>query len=213
MVKKSFMAALLGLAVVFSSAGCVTVVPIGHEDEVTGNVAFNAADNVAGIWESKAIPDLEKNAVELNQLLKETNGKLKSAADKYGHYTMGKSGELSYIVKGAGTVTEINQEKRAGFMTVKLDGYDGPVVVKLQIGPVYKGSAIRDCLSFIKYEDYTNQVEWAKVSQAIHETVDNAVIKPLNVESLKGKHISFLGCFSVSGEKEILITPVKAEAK
>ena len=126
---------------------------------------------------------------------------------------MGDKGELSYIVKGEGTVTEVNREKKAGFMTLKLAGYDGPIAVRLQIGPVYKGSAVRDTLSFIKYEDYKNQVDWAKVSQAIHAAVDKEVIEKLDMQTIVGKNISFTGCFSVAGDKEILVTPVEIEVK
>lgn len=213
MKKNIFIALLLCVAMTFALTGCVKVVQTGHEDELTGNVAFNAAENVEGIWESKAIPELKENAVELPKLFQESNGKLSSVAKQYGHYSMGDKGELSYIVKGEGTVTGIDQTKKSGFMTLKINGYEGPVVVKMQIGSVYKGSAVRDCLSFIKYEDYTNQVEWAKVSQAIHEVVDKDIVKKLDLASIQGKTISFVGCFSVNGDKEILITPVEVSVK
>ena len=127
---------------------------------------------------------------------------------------MGDKGELSYIVKGQGKITEVNNEKKAGYMTLQLEGYSGPEQVKLQIGSVYKGSAVRDCLSFIKYEDYTNQVDWAQVSQSIHDVIDKDVVKKADVANLKGKTVEFTGCFSVgSNQKEILVTPVEMTVK
>ena len=60
MKKQAFILTLLCLIMVFSLAGCVTVVKTGHEGELTGNVAFNAADNVESIWSSQAIPELAK---------------------------------------------------------------------------------------------------------------------------------------------------------
>ena len=98
-------------------------------------------------------------------------------------------------------------------MTVKMDGYDGPVVVKLQIGSVYKGSALRDSLSFIKFEDYTNQVDWAKVSQSLHDMVNKAVVGSVDLKTLKGKKVSFVGCFSVDKKDELLITPVELKVQ
>ena len=193
--------------------GCVKVVQIGHEDELTGTVRFNAAKDVERIWGSKVLPELSKKAVDLPTFFKESNGDLKALASKYGKYSMGTSGELSYAVKGTGTVIEVNQEKQAGYMTVKLDGYDGPVVVKLQIGSVYKGSALRDTLSFIKFEDYTNQVDWAKVSQSLHDMVNKAVVGGVDLKTLKGKKISFVGCFSVDKKDELLITPVEIKVQ
>ena len=193
--------------------GCVKVVQIGHEDELTGTVRFNAAKDVEKIWSSKVLPELSKKAVDLPTFFKESNGDLKKLASKYGKYSMGTSGELSYADTGTGTVTEVNQEKQAGYMTVKLDGYDGPVVVKLQIGSVYKGSALRDSLSFIKFEDYTNQVDWAKVSQSLHDMVNKAVVGSVDLKTLKGKKVSFVGCFSVDKKDELLITPVELKVQ
>ena len=33
----------------------------------------------------------------------------------------------------------------------------------LQIGPVIKGTSIRDSLDFLKFDDFTNQLEFARV--------------------------------------------------
>lgn len=204
---------MICLVMVFTLTGCVKVVQIGHEDEVTGAKKFDAASSVEEIWTSKAVPELKEKAVELPKLLGEANGDLKAVASKYGKYSMGTSGELSYIVKGKGQITEVNSEKSAGYMVVQLEGYSGPMVVKLQIGKIFKGSAVRDSLSFIKYEDYTNQVDWARISQSIHDVVAKDVIEPAKVKELQGKTIEFTGCFTVDKPGELLITPVEIVVK
>ncbi|MBR2142128.1 DUF2291 domain-containing protein [Anaerovibrio sp.] len=213
MKRKISFIVMLCLVMIVSLTGCVKVVEIGHEDEITGTKRFDAAGSVEAIWQSQAVPELKEKAVDLTKLLTESNGTLQSVAGKYGKYSMGTSGELSFIVKGNGKVTEINTEKRAGYMTVQLEGYNGPIAVKLQIGPVFKGSAIRDSLSFIKYEDYTNQVDWAKISQSIHDVVAKDVIEPANVSSLMGKTVEFTGCFTVDKPDEILVTPAELIVK
>ena len=99
-------------------------------------------------------------------------------------------------------------------MSVRREGYGGTESVKIQIGPVYKGSSIRDTLSFIKFGDYKNQEQWAAVSQSINEIVAKDVVEPAKPESLQGKTISFVGAFTVSsGSSDVLITPVVLEAK
>lgn len=213
MKRKISFIVMLCLVMIVSLTGCVKVVEIGHEDEITGTKRFDAAGSVEAIWQSQAVPELKEKAVDLTKLLTESNGTLQSVAGKYGKYSMGTSGELSFIVKGNGKVTEINTEKRAGYMSVQLEGYSGPIAVKLQIGPVFKGSAIRDSLSFIKYEDYTNQVDWAKISQSIHDVVAKDVIEPANVSSLMGKTVEFTGCFTVDKPDEILVTPAELIVK
>ena len=214
MRRQTILAILLCLIVSLTMSGCVKVVEIGKEDELTGNKKFDAAENVDSIWESQAVPELKEKAVDLAKLLNESNnGDFATIADKYGHYSMGTSGELSFVVKGEGTVIEVNREKKAGYMTVKLNGYDGQINVKLQIGPVYKGSAVRDNLSFIKYEDYTNQVDWAKISQSIHAVIDKDIVGKLDMASMTGKNISFVGAFGVDKKTEILVTPIEIVVK
>ena len=126
---------------------------------------------------------------------------------------MGTSGSISYAVKGTGTITEVNQEKKAGYMTVKLDGYDGAEVIKIQIGSIYKGSSTRDTLDIINFGDYTNQEEWAAVSQELHTMIDTNVIQPANPGELQDKTVAFTGTFTVNGNDELLITVVDLEVK
>ncbi|HIW20951.1 MAG TPA: DUF2291 domain-containing protein [Candidatus Dorea intestinavium] len=213
-MKRRLMALCIILGMLATTlTGCVKVVKIGEEDKITGKKEFNAGDNVAGIWESDALPELEEKAVDLKTFLTEANGDIKSLVDKYGKYSMGTSGEINYVVKGSAVVEEVNQESKAGFMTVKLDDYNGNETIKLQIGSVYKGSSVRDSLDFIKFGDYTNQEEWAAVSQSINALVDENVIKKADVSSLKGKTIEFLGTFTATDNEEVLITPVQLTAK
>lgn len=215
-MKKRMIALALTLAVISATmlTGCVKVIKIGEEGKYTGEVEFNAGDDVAAIWEDSALPELNENAVDLTDFLSQSNGDLTTLADDYGKYSMGDSGELSYIVKGTGTVQEVNTESQAGYMAIKLDGYNGTENVRVQIGPVYKGSSIRDTLSFIKFGDYKNQGEWAAVSQSINEIVAKDVVEPADPSSLQGKTVSFVGSFTVSsGSSDVLVTPAVLEVK
>lgn len=204
----------LAASTLLTGCGIVKVVKIGEEGKYTGDVEFNAGDDVEAIWEESALPEMNENAVDLKEFLEESNGDLTALADEYGKYSMGDSGELSYVVKGSGTVEEVNTQSQAGYMAIKLDGYNGTEVIKIQIGPVYKGSSVRDSLSFIKFGDYKNQEQWAAVSQSINEVVAKDVVEPAKPDSLQGKTISFVGAFTVStGSSDVLITPVVLEAE
>lgn len=208
MVKKLCAAALILSAAIFM-VSCVTIVKTGEEGTLTGEVAFNAGDNVAEIWTSSALPNLQEKAVDLAEFLREADGNLKSLANRYGKYSMGDSGELSYTVRGTAVVKEVVTDKKAGYLLVDLEDYDGAETIKLQIGTVYKGSAVRDSLDFICFEDYKNQVDYAAVSQSIHDLLQHSVIDAIDISSLQGKQISFLGCFTVNQKDELLITPVE----
>ncbi len=206
MWKKIGVLLVMALAV-GSLSGCVKVVKIGEEGLYTGKTEFHAGDSVSEIWDS-AVADIEGKAVDLNTFLEEANGELDSLVDTYGKYSMGTSGTISYAVKGIGVVDEVNQESKAGYMTVKLDGYDGTEIIKIQIGDIYKGSSTRDTLDIISFGDYTNQEEWAAVSQELHNLIDTNLIEPLDLETLVGKTVEFTGTFTVDGNDEILITTI-----
>lgn len=211
-MKKRLLALALTAVLAVSATGCVKVVKIGEEGALTGKTEFNAGDSVSGFWE-EAEANIEEKAVELPAFLQEAGGDLKSLADKYGKYSMGTSGSISYAIKGAGTVEEVNQEKKAGYMVVKLDRYDGPETIKIQIGSIYKGSSTRDTLDIINFGDYTNQEEWAAVSQELHSKIDANVIQPADPGSLQGKTVEFVGTFTADSNDELLITAVKLEVK
>ena len=211
-MKKKIMALALAFSIVLGCTGCVKVIKIGEEGKNTGKVEFNAADAAANLWED-AVANIQEKAVDLPTFLTEANGNLTSLVDKYGKYSMGTSGSISYAVKGTGVVEEVNQEKKAGYMTVKLDDYDGPEVIKIQIGSVYKGSSTRDTLDIVSFGDYTNQQEWAAVSQELHNAIDANIIQPADPASLSGKTIEFVGTFTAEGNDELLITAVVLDVK
>lgn len=211
-MKKKILVLSLAAILAVSVTGCVKVVKIGDEGSLTGKVEFSASDSVSALWES-AEKNIEEKAVELPAFLEEAGGDLKSLVDKYGKYSMGTSGSISYAVKGTGTVEEVDQEKKAGSMIVKLDGYDGPETIKLQIGSIYKGSSTRDTLDVISFGDFTNQEEWAAISQELHAMIDQNVVQPADPGSLQGKTIDFVGTFTADSDDELLVTPVKLEVK
>ena len=211
-MKKMILVLSLAAMLAVSVTGCVKVVKIGDEGSLTGKVEFSASDSVSALWES-AEKNIEEKAVELPAFLEEAGGDLKSLVDKYGKYSMGTSGSISYAVKGTGTVEEVDQEKKAGSMIVKLDGYDGPETIKLQIGSIYKGSSTRDTLDVISFGDFTNQEEWAAISQELHAMIDQNVVQPADPGSLQGKTIDFVGTFTADSDDELLVTPVKLEVK
>lgn len=110
---RRIIAVLIAMGLVMTTlTGCVKVVKIGEEGNLTGEVEFSASDNVGSFWETQALPELTGKAVDLGEFLKEANGDLGSLADKYGKYSMGDSGELTYTVKGTEQLQKYRQKKK-----------------------------------------------------------------------------------------------------
>lgn len=199
--------AIAGVFVLYSLISS-TIVKEGQEAELTGEVVFDPNVAAQTFWKNDADSYFASSATDFVTLMNEANGDLNSLAKKYGHYSMGDSGELSYIVRGTGTIESVKNKLRAGYLGVKVDGYEGDSQVRLQIGPVYKGSAVRDTITKINYKDYKNQIEWAQVSVAFHNLISQEIIAPVKMDEMEGKKVEFIGCFTVDRPSQILITPV-----
>lgn len=211
-MKKKVCVMVLVLAVLtMNLTGCVKIVKTGEEAALTGATEFNAGDDVANFWETTALPEMEAKAAELSEVLTTAGGDLSSlSGEEYAKYSMGDKGELTYTIKGSGTISEVVTDKKAGYIVVTLDNYSGPEKVQIQIGTVFKGTSVRDSLNFIDFNDYTNQIEWAAVSQEINTLIQTNVIDPIGYDAFQtGGKVTFLGAFTVSGNDEIIITPTE----
>ncbi len=104
-----------------------------------------------------------------------------------------KGSPWNFRVKGSGVILAANTESRASTIDIDLFPPDGTTDLVLQIGPVFKDSAIRDSLDFISFTDFTNQLEFARLSNAFNKVVNQDVTGKLDRENLMGKKISFWG--------------------
>lgn len=209
MSKGIVISSLLVLGCVFYAGITATVVRQGQEASLTGEVAFDPIAEANRFWSLKSKEYFQSNAVDLTALFEESGGDLKSVASKYGHYSMGDRGQLSFIVKGSGTITEVKNKLKSGYIRLAVDGLDRDV--RLQIGPVFKGTAVRDSISLISVNDYQNQVEWANISIAFHKLIEKEILSKLDIADSCGRNAKFIGCFTVSPGGRINITPVALE--
>ncbi|WP_069999827.1 DUF2291 domain-containing protein [Cellulosilyticum sp. I15G10I2] len=213
MKKRILIAVFISMILSFYTTGCVKIIKQGEEAALINESSFDAVSNVADIWESVALPELQGKAVELSQFLTEAKGDMMSLADQYGKRTQGTEGAVSFTVKGLARVDSVFTESAAGYMLISVDGYTGAEVIKLQTGTVFKGTAVRDSLDIIKFNDYKNQVDYAAVSTSIHGKIKETVYGDMDVTSLTGKQIEFVGCFTFSKNEELIITPVLMTVK
>ena len=84
----------------------------------------------------------------------------------------------------------------------------------IQIGPVIRGTALRDASSFIRFSDFTNQFDFAGAANALNDHVLRAVVGAMLVDTLVGRNITFIGAIGKSPLREdgaIEIVPVQLE--
>jgi predicted lipoprotein len=198
---------LLGL--ILSGCTLATIRPLDPltGKPIIGNEAeqFNAANYVLSIWDTQVLPVFQKNANDINTVLNALRENKNAASEKYGHHDGQQP--YSFVVSGSGVVTSVNTESRAGLALVDTTG-DGSPDLSLAIGPVIRGTAIRDSMVFISFNQFTNQMQYASVSNEINALVNTQVITPLgDVRTLEGKNITFAGSFTLAELDQIVLTP------
>jgi predicted lipoprotein len=113
------------------------------------------------------------------------------------------------FVKGTGMVIGVDRESRVGVVRVRLK--DSATVVALQIGPVVRGTALRDAAGFISFSDFTNQSDYAAAAAALNDYALRAIVAPLSPDGLKGRALTFVGAVAKSAVRddgELELVPV-----
>ena len=181
-------------------------------DPVTGKAiieeehqAFDARTFVAKSWDARVLPAVQQRAVPLGELQRTLASDRAAAISRYGG-TSG-TGRASFLVSGTARVLDVDTTSRSGVAKLDLEPYDGSADAELQIGPVFRGTALRDALPFIRFDDFTNQMEYASVSRVLHERIADSVLARVDRTTLGGRVIRFSGAFT-EGVGTPLVTPV-----
>jgi predicted lipoprotein len=197
-------------------AGC-DLATVRKLDPATGKAiieeerrSFDAGTFVEKNWASRVLPTAQERAVSLAKLQRELAGDRAAATARYGSITG--SGSASFLVWGTARVLTVDTTSRSGVARLDLLPYDGVPDAELQIGPVIRGTALRDALPFIRFDDFTNQMEFASVSRVLHQRVVDSVLARVDRKSLAGRVIQFRGAFT-AGAGLPLITPLMIQAE
>lgn len=97
------------------------------------------------------------------------------------------------FVRGTGKVVDVDERSRVRLALVDLTPGDGRPDVAILIGPVLTGTALRDALPFIRFNDFASQIDYAAVSRGLHDRVTAALLEGLDPAALRGSTVTFIG--------------------
>jgi predicted lipoprotein len=191
-------ACVLVTAFAIAGAGCKpwTVRPIDDSGASAGGTGaaaaaarFDPSAYVDTIWAAKVLPQAASDAVDLATALAAPSA-TPSAVPPAGNAA---SGPRSLLVRGAGVITKVDRQSRVGLAYVDLDPADGRPDAALQIGPVLRGTSLRDAVGFIRFADFSNQIDYARVGGALNDRVLATVLQTLPADLHAGQRVTFTG--------------------
>lgn len=216
-VTRLSLSAILLVIVSLLLGGCriATIRPL---DPVTGKPVievtdeqFDPATYVDRIWASRVLPYARQEAVPYSTLMEALRQDTAAASERYGHREGTRP--YSFVVSGTGRVLELDRSSLMGMALIDVEPFDGVPDLKMQIGPVIGGTALRDALPFVSFGDVTNQVEFAAISRELHARVRSEVLDSVHMDGLVGREILFVGAFSLENLENITITPLIIEGR
>ncbi|MBP1804951.1 DUF2291 family protein [Rubellimicrobium aerolatum] len=161
---------------------------------------------VADTYEARLLPHVAQGAVDARELTAAIGQGLDAAGEALGARAAG-GGAWNFLAKGEGTVVGADRESRAAVLEVDLDG-DRAADLQIQLGPVVKGTALRDASPFYVFTDFKDQIEFAALARALNARATEALALPEG--DLLGKRVAFEGAFALrSGSDPIQVVPTR----
>ncbi|MDQ1211316.1 DUF2291 family protein [Pantoea anthophila] len=119
------------------------------------------------LWQQKLVPQLQAEARPVSALLTAMRSAkdFDTACQTYGYRTQAEN-PCIFSVSVQGDVTAVNTTSRSGKMTVKDESGDS---VTIQIGPIIRGTALRDGYRGAGYQDFNDQVLFGDFGKAINQ--------------------------------------------
>lgn len=182
---------------------------VSTEEEAALNVEFDPVTFVADSWDDIQTvirDDAVPLADVLNRIVPDAAGKattdsLTPIAEELGRITTGNA--HVYRVVASGTVTDVDTETSRGTLGLTVDGYEGPIVVRVYVGSRIPSdeSSIRDATGFIEFGDFREQTEYGKVAAEINKKVlEN--LEAVDVEALVGQPVLITGAFTLRTQNQ-----------
>jgi len=123
--------------------------------------------NIDQLWQQKLVPQVQAEAKPLATLMKSLQSAkdFDSACQSYGYRSQAEN-PCVFSVSVSGEVTAVNTTSRSGKMTVKDESGDS---VTIQVGPIIRGTALRDVYKGVSYQDFNDQVLFGDYGKAINQ--------------------------------------------
>ncbi|MGV3551616.1 DUF2291 family protein [Rhizobium sp.] len=189
------------LASALALGGCKFVKTEDEKKAAEAN-AFNPDKMVADIWDAKVLPYFDERAGTFPEVAALIASNLDEAAAKYGHKEKQGSAPWTFAAKVDGTIVAAETKSRAGYVDVDVDA-DGKADIRVSIGPAIRGTAIRDSLKFVNFNEFKNQIEWAQFGKSFNTHVNKLLLEKVSRDGLVGKKLTATGAYPLPAKGQL----------
>ncbi|CAI0887454.1 DUF2291 family protein [Serratia entomophila] len=164
----------------------------------------------AEIYRDRIAPQAIKSARPLGELIAHISQAkdFDSACSQYG-YRAQPEFPCYFSVAVSGEIVAVNSRSRSGRLTLK--PANAPLAaVEVQIGPVYRGTVLRDSYRGLSYGDFNDQTLFGDFAKAINQA---SIATLAGFQPKIGEKITLYGVFSSwqAPAEPLLITPVRIQ--
>jgi len=175
---------------------------------VSSNPGGDMEALVSDIWVDQVLPHLQQSATDMAVLSDAIAAEPDAAGEAHGYRPTSEGSPWNFAASVKGKVVSARLDTRAATADVDVDG-DGTADARLQLGPVIRGTALRDILPFVDFTSFSDQIEFAQLSRALNSRAYDTAMKTLSRDTLEGAMVEAVGAFTVRGDgPPYLITPV-----
>lgn len=189
------------LATMLALGGC-KFIKTEDEQKAAAADAFNPDKLVADIWDSKVLPYLDERAGTFQEVSALAAANLEEAAAKYGHKEKQGNAPWTFAAKVDGVIVGEETKSRSAYVEVDVDG-DGKADLRVAIGPAIRGTAIRDSLNFVNFNEFKNQIEWAQYGKSFNTHANKTLLAKLPREGLTGKRLTATGAYPLPAKGQL----------
>ncbi|RWM24028.1 MAG: DUF2291 family protein [Mesorhizobium sp.] len=203
-------APILAVSVGISLTAC-KILPTPSAENGGNTPAFNADKMVGDVWAAKMVPYLQQKAGPFPEVHALAKADPAAAGAKYSNPKKQANSPWTFAVRLEGKIVAANTQSRAATMDVDADG-DGKADARVQIGPAMRGTALRDSLDFIQFNDFTNQIDFAQFGKAFNTYADKTMLSKLPRDALEGRSVRVVGAYVMGNGQDLpLVTPAEVE--
>jgi predicted lipoprotein len=210
--RRRFLAVLCVVAASLAVGACKIVATptkkAGGANEENGG-GFDPDAMVDAIWDAKVIPYLSVKARALPDVMALVRSNPDEAGRKYGYRAKEGSEPWTFVVTIDGRIVSAETTSRAATISVDTKG-DGKIAAVVQVGPAMRGTALRDSLDFVSFNDFKNQIDYAQFGKAFNQRVVKTILAQLPRDSLVGREVKILGAFTFDSADQLpLVAPAQ----